>query len=121
MILIFVDILFNVLRCKTTSNILVCQNQIKSTILNIQNLREEDITTDCINKSKKLIGKLMFSEFNKSNLQCLSFEIFDSLVVQLETRYQDLPKLQFVELVNEKLYPQYSTQFPKMKLVQLTK
>ncbi|KAL4154142.1 hypothetical protein QTP88_001975 [Uroleucon formosanum] len=43
----------------------------------------------------------------------------DSLIVQINIRFEDFPKLKFVEIVNEKMFKSYYSEFPESKFIKL--
>ncbi|KAF2899542.1 hypothetical protein ILUMI_06635, partial [Ignelater luminosus] len=114
----FVDHLFNILQSKTLSNISTCQKEIAVVIKNLKNLRKEETVTDCIATSIQLSPRLLY---NESALRRLTYEILDSQTVQLETRFNDFPELQLVDLLNENLFQSYTKKFPTVKMQQLKK
>lgn len=56
----------------------------------------------------------------KQNELCkITYEILDSLIVHIDVRFEDIPKLEFVEIINEKLFKSYHTKFPETKFMKL--
>lgn len=57
---------------------------------------------------------LSFSETQKISLSGLTFEILDSQIVQMKSRFEDFPRLQFVELLNENKLTEHKKEFPNL-------
>lgn len=115
----FVDKLYNILQSKILSNILIAQKEIELTIENIKNLRKDATVDRCINISAELNSSLLCDQIDKTNLRKLTYEILDSIIVQMEIRFGDFSNLQFVELLDDRFFATYNESFPRMKFQQL--
>lgn len=63
----------------------------------------------------------LFSRSYSNNLRKITYEILDSLIVQINIRFEDISQLEFVELRNEKMFDIYHNTFPECKLIKLLK
>jgi hypothetical protein len=120
-IFIFTDHTFCILQNKSTTDIKYCVNKIKSLTSRIKDLRNETSIHDIIKFSVELNTDLKYTNEEGSNLRRITFEIIDSLIVQINIRFKDFKKLKFVEIINEKMFESYKVHFPEEKLRQLFK
>ena len=54
-------------------------------------------------------------------LKLLAFEIIDTIVIQMKSRFEDINTFNFVELLDDKQFPAYKSVFPSLKLSALIK
>lgn len=118
-IFVFIDHLYNVLQTKCTSNVNVCNHEIKLAVTNLRCLRNEETVEECIKAAKALNDQAGSESFMA--LKILAFEIIDIIVTQMESRFEDFESFHFVELIDEKQFPAYKSSFPSSKLCLLTK
>ena len=116
----YIDNLFKLLQSSTVS-IVTCHNEIDAAIKNIRNLRNENFTQSCIEKSMRLNENLIYDAKKKDTLRVLTFEIIDSQTIQMKCRFEDLPHLNFLELIHESKFKDYSKTFPQDKINSLIK
>jgi hypothetical protein len=57
---------------------------------------------DVIKCSIELNSDLKYINEEKANLRRLTYEIIDSLIIQINIMFKDFEKLEFVEITNEK-------------------
>jgi hypothetical protein len=62
---------------------------------------------------------LKYDDQKRDELRKITYEILDSLIIQIDIRFEDFPKLEFVEILNEKMFKSYHTNFPDSKLIKL--
>ncbi|KAL4104312.1 hypothetical protein QTP88_019613 [Uroleucon formosanum] len=120
-IFIFIDHTFCILQNKSTTDIKYCVNEIKSLTSWLKDLRNETSIHDIIKCSIELNTDLKYTNEEQATLRRLTFEIIDSLIVQINIRFKDFEKLEFVEIINEKMFASYKVHFPEEKLRQLFK
>jgi len=95
-----------------------------TTVLNshiLNDLRNETSLHDIIKCSIELNTDLNYTNEEQANLRRLAYEIIDSLIVQINIRFKDFEKLEFVEIINEKMFASYKVHFPEEKLRHLFK
>ena len=118
-IFVYIDHLFAVLQHKVASDINMCNNEIENTMEKLRNMRKEEMVNTCIENCRKIYNDVRLTE---SDIQCcktLTYEILDTLIVQMETRFCDLKHIEFIELVNEKNFGAYNLKFPEKMLKSL--
>jgi len=75
-------------------------------------LRNEEIVVNCCEEANKLNDTLIYECKLKVTLRKISYEVLDSLTVQIDIRFKDFSNFEFVELTNEKnvqiLFKQFS-------------
>jgi hypothetical protein len=120
-IFIFTDHTFCILQNKSTTDIKYCVNEIKSLTPWLKDLRNGTFIYDFIKLSVELNTDLKYTNEEQSNLRRLTYEIIDLLIVQINIRFKDFKKLEFVETINEKMFASYKINFPEEKLRQLFK
>lgn len=57
----------------------------------------------------------------KATLRKTSYEVLDSLTVQIDIRFKGFSNFEFVKLTNEKMFKSYSNSFPEAKFLKLLK
>lgn len=120
-IFLFTDHTFCILQNKSTTDIKYCVNEIKSLSSCLNDLRNENSIYDIIKCSVELNTDLKYTNEEQANLRRLTYEILDSLIVQINIRFKDFEKLEFIEIINEKMFASYKANFPEEKLRQLFK
>lgn len=115
-IFVYIDHLFALLQNKVTSDINMCNTEIQKTIGVIKNMRSENTVKSCVENSKKICNDLSISEQEFGSFKLLTYEILDTLTVQMETRFGDIEKIRFVELLDQNSFGGYKLDFPAMKL-----
>lgn len=118
-IFIHTDHVFNFLQSKILSNI-------KSCIYEIQNLKQylidlrKNLNLDIYcEEATTLNNDLKYDDQKQDELRKVTYEILDSLIIQIDIRFEDFPKLEFVEILNEKMFKSYHTKFPESKFIKL--
>lgn len=86
LIFIYVDHVYKVLQSKQLSNILTSQNEINIALKNIKTLRNEKTVDNCIKMSQELNSNLIYDATLKTELRKNTYEILDSIIVQMEIR-----------------------------------
>ncbi|KAL4119885.1 hypothetical protein QTP88_012647 [Uroleucon formosanum] len=71
--------------------------------------------------AKTIKDILKYTNEEQTTLRRLTFEIIDSLIVQINIRFKDFEKLEFVEIINEKMFASCKVHFPEENLRQLFK
>lgn len=120
-IFVHTDHVFKILQTKCSSDVILCNNEIKAMTTSLKEMRCETCIRECCEDSVQLNNDLGFSEKLTSQLRALTYEIIDSLTVQLELRFKDFESLEFVELVNKSQFCEYKFTFPEKKFQQLLK
>lgn len=115
----YTDYVFNIPQSKMLTNIKVFISEVQSLKQNLTDLRKELTVDDCCNEAIVLNNNLKYGDDQKNNLHEITFEILDSLINQIETRFENFSKLEFVELTDEKMFRKYNKTFPEDKLVML--
>ncbi|KAJ8970633.1 hypothetical protein NQ317_006632 [Molorchus minor] len=118
-VFLITDILYQVLQ-KSNLNIRFSINQINIATSRLIEMRTEKQFTDIFEKSKT-ITELPQNKTNVDNAESAAFErykrlyyeIVDCISFQLKTRFQDLGKLEFVSLLDNSKYQQFSKEFPR--------
>lgn len=109
------DILFNILQ-KQSLDINFCLKSIENTKKLIQNLRNDEEFSKYFENSKintELKLKRNETETQVSlNYKMLYFEIIDSIVMEIDSRFQDCQKIQFISLGDHKKFNEFSKKFP---------
>jgi len=88
-IFIFTDHTFCILQNKSTTDIKYCVNEIKSFTSRLKDLWNETSIHDIIKCSVELNTDLKYTNEEQANLRRLTFEIIDSLIVQINIRFKD--------------------------------
>ncbi|KAL4141365.1 hypothetical protein QTP88_004017 [Uroleucon formosanum] len=90
-------------------------NELKNAVSHVVDDPGWDSTSVCTTSDLK------YTNEEQATLRRLTFEIIDSLIVQINIRFKDFEKLEFVEIINEKMFASYKVHFPEEKLRQLFK
>ncbi|XP_060846366.1 zinc finger MYM-type protein 1-like [Rhopalosiphum padi] len=120
-IFIYTDHVFNFLQSKILSNIKSCIFEIQNLKKNLEDLRKEQTVNTCCDEAIQLNNDFEYGDKQKNNLRKITYEILDSLIVQINIRFEDTSELEFVELTNEKMFNIYHNTFPECKLIKLLK
>lgn len=120
-IFIYTDHVFNFLQSKILSNIKSCISEIQNLKKNLEDLRKEQTVNTCCDEAIQLNNDFEYGDKQKNNLHKITYEILDSLIVQINIRFEDTSELEFVELTNEKMFDIYHNTFPECKLIKLLK
>lgn len=120
-IFIYTDHVFNFLQSKILSNIKSCISEIQNLKKNLEDLRKEQTVNTCCDEAIQLNNDFEYGDKQKNNLRKITYEILDSLIVQINIRFEDTSELEFVELTNEKMFDIYHNTFPECKLIKLLK
>ncbi|KAL4121279.1 hypothetical protein QTP88_013824 [Uroleucon formosanum] len=120
-IFIYTDHVFNFLQSKILSNIKSCISEIQNLKKNLEDLRKEQTVNTCCDEAIQLNNDFEYGDKQKNNLRKITYEILDSLIVQINIRLEDTSELEFVELMNEKMFDIYHNTFPECKLIKLLK
>ncbi|KAL4091710.1 hypothetical protein QTP88_026361 [Uroleucon formosanum] len=88
---------------------------------NLEDLRKEQTVNTCCDEAIQLNNDFEYGDKQKNNLRKITYEILDSLIVQINIRFEDTSELEFVELTNEKMFDIYHNTFPECKLIKLLK
>eukprot|EP00102_Acyrthosiphon_pisum_P025972 XP_016663182.1 PREDICTED: uncharacterized protein LOC107884809 [Acyrthosiphon pisum] len=118
-VFLYTDHVFNFLQSKSLSNIKSCISEIQNLKKNLANLRNDSNVNNCCDEAIQLNNNLEYEDKKRSELRKITFEILDSLIVQINIRFEDFPKLEFVEIVNEKMFKSYYSEFPESKFIKL--
>lgn len=97
------DHIFLILQSGSIS--ITCQNEINLAIKVIEDLRTESFVKECFNKSLKLNPEINFSNNTKQRLTRIMYEILDTVLIQMKLRFSDSGRLSFLDLINEKQFP----------------
>ncbi|KAL4121570.1 hypothetical protein QTP88_014057 [Uroleucon formosanum] len=92
------------------SDISGCVNEVQKLRNNLLRLRNEEIVDNCCEEANKLNDTLIYDCKLKATLRKISYEVLDSLTVQIDIRFKDFSNFEFVELTNEKMF-----KWPKRK------
>ena len=84
---VYIDHLYNVLQTKCTSNISICNHEVKLAITNVKSLRNQETVEECMKDAKALNNQAGSGSFMA--LKLLAFEIIDTIVIQMESRFED--------------------------------
>jgi hypothetical protein len=117
------DILFKILQTKTF-DVKYCIDKVKETISHIRDARNdfEEMYTkleddDNVESPKK---RRRDDPINTRNKYCrLYYEIIDTVVGQMEVRFQDLNELQFLALLDSQKFESFKVKFPENLLLSL--
>lgn len=115
----YTDYVFNIPQSKMFTNIKVFISEIQNLKQNLADLRKELTVDDNCNEAILLNNDLEYGDKKKNDLCEITFKTLDSLINQIETRFEDLPKFEFVELTDEKMFRKYNKTFPESKFVML--
>jgi len=118
-VFLYTDHVFNFLQSKSLSNIKSCISEIQNLKKNLANLRNDSNVNNCCDEAIQLNNNLEYEDKKRNELRKITFEILDSLIVQINIRFEDFPKLEFVEIVNEKMFKSYYSEFPESKFIKL--
>lgn len=118
-IFVFTEHLFNVLQAKSTSNVNLCINEIRTTMKNVTSLRSEEVLKKCLDECRLIHPECQIPDTFSSAQKRVAFEIIDTIIVQLDIRFGQFENISFVELLNELQYTAYRTQFPQAQLEKL--
>lgn len=120
-IFIYTDHVFNFLQSKNMSDISGCVNEVQKLRNNLLRLRNEEIVDNCCEEANKLNDTLIYDCKLKATLRKISYEVLDSLTVQIDIRFKDFSNFEFVELTNIQMFKCYSNNFPEAKFLKVTK
>ncbi|XP_060846373.1 zinc finger MYM-type protein 1-like [Rhopalosiphum padi] len=81
------DHVFLILQTKCTADVQYCVNQIKIFSDQLIAMRKEETISICCKSAMELNSELQYSEKNIIDLKTLTYEILDSIIVQIETIY----------------------------------
>lgn len=111
------DHLFNTLQSKSF-DIDYCLRKIKITCDIIKQKRNEEDFLNYFNKAIALTKHSTTRHHSNSELSCkmLFYEIIDTIIMQLNVRFNDIDKLQFLQLGDVTKFKEYSVKFPKSGL-----
>lgn len=84
------------------SDISGCINEVQKLRNNLSKLRNEDIVFNCCEEANKLNNILIYDCKLKTILRKITYEVLDSLTVQIDIRFKDFSNFEFAELTNEK-------------------
>lgn len=112
-IFIFSDHLYSVLQSKFLSNPAICFQEVEQTIKNISKLRSDETVYFCTNECKELLMNRDIGDNTISNFKRVAFEVLDTIIVQLKERFNDIDRLSFIDLLNQKMYSEYLKKCPK--------
>lgn len=118
-IFIYTDHVFNFLQSKTLSNIKSCISEIQNLKQNLADIRKNLNVDNFCDEAIILNNDLDYDDKKRNELRKITYEILDSLIVQIDLRFEDYPKLEFVEITNEKKFKSYHTNFPESKFMKL--
>lgn len=122
-IFVIIDHLFALLQCKISSNITLCVNEIQTAINNLKKFRNESFINKCYKEADDILAAMEDDEgifLRKSdNLVQTAYEILDCIIVQMEIRFADLSKIEFVELLNKESFSIFAKTFPNKQLQNL--
>jgi hypothetical protein len=116
---LYSDHVFLILQTKCTADVQYCVNQIKIFSDQLIAMRKEETISICCKSAMELNSELQYSEKNIIDLKTLTYEILDSIIVQIEVRFKDFINLKFVELTNNTSFKDYKNNFPMDKLMEL--
>lgn len=119
-IFIYTDHVFNFLQSNILSNIKSCISEIQKLKKNLEDLRKEQTVNTCCDEAIQLNNDFEYGDKERNNLRKITYEILDSLIVQMNIRFEDTSELEFVELTIEKMFDIYHNTFPKCKLIKRT-
>ncbi|KAL4132855.1 hypothetical protein QTP88_009937 [Uroleucon formosanum] len=118
-VFLYIDHVFNFLQSKSLSNIKSCISEIQNLKKNLSDLRNDTNVNNCCDEAILLNNNLEYEDKKRNKLCKITYEILDSLIVQINIRFEDFPKLEFVEIVNEKMFKSYYSEFPESKFIKL--
>lgn len=113
------DHVFSVLQTKCTADVQTCVNDLKILSNQLSAMRNEETVSECCKAAVELNSHLKYTDHDMCGLRNLTYEILDSLTVQLDVRFQDFKLLKFAELTNNRAFKEYKINFPKDQLNQL--
>lgn len=126
-IFVVTEILFNIFQLSNL-NISFCTSQISIALDRLKQLRTETAFSPIYEKAKSLTGlpsnrqHSQMSSLDISNkYRILFYEILDCIILQLHTRFDDINKLDFVELLNNSSYQKFINEFPSSILSSVEK
>ncbi|XP_050063246.1 zinc finger MYM-type protein 1-like [Aphis gossypii] len=118
-VFLYTDHVFNFLQSKSLSNIKSCISEIQNLKKNLTDLRNDSNVNNCCNEAIILNNTLEYEDKKRNELRKITYEILDSLIIQINIRFEDFPKLEFVEIINEKMFKNYYFEFPESKFIKL--
>jgi len=118
-VFLYTDHVFNFLQSKSLSNIKSCISEIQNLKKNLTDLRNDSNVNNCCNEAIILNNTLEYEDKKRNELRKITYEILDSLIIQINIRFEDFPKLEFVEIINEKMFKSYYFEFPESKFIKL--
>jgi len=86
-IFIYTDHVFNFLQSKILSNIKSCISEIQNLKKNLEDLRIEQTVNTCCDEAIQLNNDFEYGDKQKNNLRKITYEILDSLIVQINIRF----------------------------------
>ncbi|KAL4142958.1 hypothetical protein QTP88_005346 [Uroleucon formosanum] len=118
-VFLYTDHVFNFLQSKSLSNIKSCISEIQNLKKKLSDLRNDTNVSNCCDEAILLNNNLEYEDKKRNELCKITYEILDSLIVQINIRFEDFPKLKFVEIVNEKMFKSYYSEFPESNFIKL--
>lgn len=103
-VFLYTDHVFNFLQPKTLSNIKSCVSEIQNFNRILTYLRNDSDVNNFCDKAMILNKDLEYDDKKRNELREITYELLDSIIVQINTRFEDFPKREFVEIINEKIF-----------------
>ncbi|VVC25652.1 Ribonuclease H-like domain,HAT, C-terminal dimerisation domain,Domain of unknown function DUF4371 [Cinara cedri] len=103
----------------TLSNIQSCVSEIENLKHNLADLKKDSNVDYFCEEAIKLNNNLEYDEEKRNELRKITYEILDALIVQINMRFEDFSRLEFIEVINNKMFSEYHKKFPESKFVEL--
>lgn len=100
-IFLYTDHAFNFLQSKTFSNIKSCISKTQNLKQNLADFRKNLNVDNFYDETIILINNLEYDNKKRNELRKIIYEILYSLIVEIDLRSEDFPKLEFVGITNE--------------------
>lgn len=118
-IFIYIDHVYLVLQSKISCNIAICLAELENAKQNISLLRSDDSIADILTEAANLLAIEKIDIKNEPQFRRIGYELIDTILCQMDIRFNDLKKFDFVELLNHTVFSSYQKHFPKNKLEKL--
>ena len=78
-------------------------------------MRSENAVSSCIEKCHQISSEVNIDDGDRKLLKTLTYEVLDTLIMQLKVWFSDFKSIQFVELLDPNHFISYKESFPSTK------
>lgn len=114
-----IDHTFDLIQSKSMSDIDACVEAVKKLKIKLMETKKEETVNMCCYYANIFNNNMTYDDKEKTILRQVMYEILDSIIVQIEIRFDDYNKIKFVELTNEKKFYDYYQKFPEEQFKKL--